>query len=58
MWQMKSYRGFRNSKRNHLLKLVKLMAHAKDLDLILKTVVDLKEAFLSLVRVGEDMGCG
>jgi hypothetical protein len=34
------------------------MAHADDMDLILKTVADLKEAFLSLVQVGEDMGCG
>lgn len=34
------------------------MAHANDLDLLLKTVVDLKEAFLSLVQVGDDMGSG
>jgi hypothetical protein len=34
------------------------MAHADDLDLLMKTVVDLKEAFLSLVWEGENMGCG
>jgi hypothetical protein len=37
-------------------KLVQLLAYADDLDLISRTAVDLKEAFLSLVQVAEDMG--
>ena len=33
-----------------------LLVYADDLDVISKTAVDLKEAFLSLVQVPEDMG--
>jgi hypothetical protein len=37
-------------------KSVQLLAHADDLDFISRTLVDLKEALLSLVQAAEDMG--
>jgi len=36
--------------------LLLLLIYADDVDMIARTAVDLKEAFLSLIQVAEDMG--
>jgi len=37
-------------------ELLLLLGYVDDLDMISRTAVDLKEAFLSLIEVAEDMG--